>query len=145
MDGAQQRGHAQSGGNPNAQNPTSSAYGIAQNIGGPAGYGAYGTSPAGQIAWMLDYIAGRYGDPIGAWAHELSAGWYDRGGRLPPGLSLAYNTTGRAEVVTPGGPSGVCVNVYGSVYGSGGIQELSRQIRVALERDSRAGTPGLVR
>ena len=113
----------ESGWNPNAQNPTSSAYGIAQNIGGAAGYGAYGTTPAGQIGWMLAYIKARYGDPIGAWAHELSAGWYDRGGLLPPGLSLAYNTTGRAEVVAPGGATGMTINVYvgGSVVTEQGI------------------------
>ena len=128
----------ESGWNPNAQNPTSSAYGIAQNIGGRAGYPD--PSPAGQIAWMLAYIKSRYGDPIGAWAHELSAGWYDRGGRLPPGLSLAYNATGRDEVIAPGGAHGMTINVYvgGSVVTEQGIVNaihtglLEKQKRVPL-------------
>ena len=108
----------ESGWNPNAQNPTSSAYGIAQNINGRAGYPD--PSPAGQIAWMLAYIKSRYGDPIGAWNHEMSAGWYNSGGLLPPGLSLALNTTGHAEVVKPGtGGDGIVVNVYGSVVTEG--------------------------
>jgi hypothetical protein len=89
----------ESGWNPTAQNPTSSAYGIAQNIGGPGGYPD--PSPRGQIMWMLNYIKNRYTDPIGAWNHELSAGWYDKGGYLPPGLSLALNQTGRPEYVVP--------------------------------------------
>ena len=136
----------ESGWNPTAQNPTSTAYGIAQNIGGPAGYPD--DSAGGQIDWMLNYIAQRYGDPVHAYSTWLSRSphWYDKGGLLPPGLSLAYNGTGRAEVIAPGGAAGgVTVIVQGNVYGSGGIQELSRQVRFALERDSRAGTPGLVR
>jgi hypothetical protein len=32
-----------------------------------------------------------------------SFGWYDKGGMLPPGLSVAYNGTGGPERVTPGG------------------------------------------
>lgn len=34
------------------------------------------TNPRTQLAWMLDYVHRRYGDPCGAWAHELSDGWY---------------------------------------------------------------------
>jgi TP901 family phage tail tape measure protein len=107
----------ESGWNPNAQNPTSSAYGIAQNIQGRSGYPD--PSPAGQIAWMLAYIKSRYGDPIGAWQHEMSYGWYDQGGILPPGLTLAVNTTGGNEYV--GGPGGttIVVQVAGSVVTEG--------------------------
>jgi TP901 family phage tail tape measure protein len=111
----------ESGWSSTAKNPTSSAYGIAQNIGGLAGYGANGNNPAVQIAWMLNYIAQRYGDPIGAWAHELTAGWYaqggilgslpgalpvnvlDSGGFIPQGLSLTGNFTGAPEFVPPPG------------------------------------------
>ena len=31
--------------------------------------------------------------------HEPSYGWYDRGGFIPPGLTLAHNDTGRPEKV----------------------------------------------
>lgn len=54
---------------------------------------------------MLNYISQRYGDPIGAEAHEVAFGWYDRGGPLKPGYTLAYNGTGRTEQVVSGGAS----------------------------------------
>ena len=34
------------------------------------------TNPATQIAWGLNYIKGRYGNPGNAWAHSQSTGWY---------------------------------------------------------------------
>lgn len=85
-----------------ATNPTSGAYGMAQFINGASEYAQYGgnsTTYAGQATAMTNYIASRYGDPIAAWAHEQAFGWYDRGGWLPTGLSLAMNTTGRPEMV----------------------------------------------
>jgi hypothetical protein len=100
---------AESGWNMTAKNPTSSAYGIAQGITGPGWYANYGGNAgtaAGQITGLLNYIAQRYGSPMAAWAHEQQVHWYDAGGFLPPGLSLALNTTGRAEVVTPGASAG---------------------------------------
>lgn len=56
-------------------NPHSSARGIAQNI---QGYGPdyqQGNMPQ-QITWGINYIAGRYGDPIAAWEHEKANNWY---------------------------------------------------------------------
>lgn len=89
-----------------ARNPGSGAYGLAQFINGPGEYAQYGGSAgtaAGQITGMLNYIAQRYGTPGAAWQHELNFGWYDQGGWLPPGLSLAMNKTGAPErVVGPG-------------------------------------------
>lgn len=69
-----------------AQNPTSGAYGLAQFINGPSEYAQYGgnsTTAQGQITGMLNYIAQRYGDPIAAWNHEASFGWYNQGGMIP--------------------------------------------------------------
>jgi hypothetical protein len=62
-----------------ASNKTSGAYGIPQALPGSkmASAGAdWQTNPATQIAWGLGYIAGRYGDPCGAWASSQSRGWY---------------------------------------------------------------------
>lgn len=62
-----------------AQNPTSSAYGIPQSLPGTkmASVGSdWRTNPATQITWGLDYIAGRYGSPCGAWAHSEAVNWY---------------------------------------------------------------------
>jgi len=95
----------EAGFNMTAQNPTSSAYGLAQFINGPGEYAQWGgnsTTATGQITAMLNYIAAVYGTPQGAWNHELSYGWYDRGGSLNPGYTLAYNGTGRAEHVVSG-------------------------------------------
>lgn len=57
----------------------SGAYGIPQALPGSkmASHGAdWQTNPATQIAWGLDYIAGRYSTPCGARAHSLRVGWY---------------------------------------------------------------------
>ncbi len=62
-----------------ADNPTSSAYGIPQALPGSkmASAGAdWATNPATQIAWGLNYIAGSYGTPCGAWSHSQSVNWY---------------------------------------------------------------------
>jgi uncharacterized protein YabE (DUF348 family) len=63
----------------NADNPSSSAYGIAQANPGSkmAEVGSdWLTNPATQIEWGLGYISGRYGTPCGAWAHSVERGWY---------------------------------------------------------------------
>lgn len=57
----------------------SGAYGIPQALPGSkmASHGAdWRTNPATQIAWGLDYVAGRYGSPCGALAHFNARGWY---------------------------------------------------------------------
>ena len=62
-----------------ADNPTSSAYGIPQALPGSkmASVGSdWRTNPATQITWGLNYIAGRYGTPCGAWSHSQSHNWY---------------------------------------------------------------------
>lgn len=70
-----------------AQNPTSSAYGMAQFIGGASEYATYGgnsTTYAGQATAMANYIAQRYGTPEAALAHEQAYGWYASGGPVSP-------------------------------------------------------------
>jgi hypothetical protein len=60
-----------------AQNPTSTAYGIAQFLDTTwAKYGPKTSDPTLQIRYGLAYIADRYGTPTAAWAHELAVGWY---------------------------------------------------------------------
>lgn len=58
---------------PSARNPSSGACGIPQRH--PCS-GLSSLSAADQITWGLDYIAGRYGTPSGAWSHFLTHGWY---------------------------------------------------------------------
>lgn len=120
----------EAGFNMTARNPSSGAYGLAQFINGPSEYAQYGgnaTTATGQITAMLNYIAQRYGTPAAAWAHEVNYGWYDRGGTLKPGFTLAYNGTGRPEQVIPGGRGGGDVHVH--LHNDGVIgsqQELKR-------------------
>jgi hypothetical protein len=68
----------ESGWNPNAQNPTSSAYGIPQFLDSTwAGTGIAKTSDGyRQIDAGLIYIENRYGSPCGAWAHSQANNWY---------------------------------------------------------------------
>jgi hypothetical protein len=85
-------GNRESGWNNTAQNPTSTAYGIPQFLDSTwATVGMRKTSdPAAQIEGMDRYIEQRYADPIRAWAHETSAGWYHGGGPVPgsPGADV---------------------------------------------------------
>lgn len=62
-----------------ARNASSGAYGIPQSLpGSKMGSVAadWQTNPSTQITWGLGYIAGRYGNPCGAWAHSQATGWY---------------------------------------------------------------------
>lgn len=62
-----------------ADNPTSSAYGIPQSLPGTKMASAgpdWQTNPATQIRWGLGYIGEVYGTPCGAWAKSQSVGWY---------------------------------------------------------------------
>ncbi len=118
----------ESGWNAAARNPTSGAAGIPQDISGNF-HGGY----QGQVIWGENYIKGRYGSPEAAWAHEVAYNWYDQGGFLPTGLSLAYNGTGFPEPVTPlksaggaGGNTTINLNVY--AHPSNNPDEVARQV-----------------
>lgn len=88
----------------NAKNASSGAYGIPQSLPGSK-MGAAGQdwpiNAFTQVDWGLAYIASVYGDPGAAYTKWLSREphWYDQGGHLPPGLTLAYNGTGKNEHV----------------------------------------------
>ncbi len=63
----------------NANNPTSSAYGIPQSLPGSkmASFGSdWATNPVTQIKWGLNYISNRYGTPCSAWGHSRAMNWY---------------------------------------------------------------------
>lgn len=137
----------ESGWNNFARNASSGAYGIPQALPPtklpPAGQASGGSQPGPQIGWGLNYIQGRYGDPIAAEAHERSAGWYatggilgqlpygkyDQGGELPEGLSIANNQTGRPETIPdprfPAG-GGVTLNVTVNASGVSDPQQLAQ-------------------
>lgn len=68
---------SESGWRIDADNPTSSAYGIPQALTElhdmPAGYM---TSAEVQIRWGLEYIQDTYGTPCSAWSFKQGNGWY---------------------------------------------------------------------
>ena len=62
-----------------AENQYSGAYGIPQSLPGSkmaSAGAAWRDDAAVQIDWGLSYIAGRYGNPSGAWRHSEQTGWY---------------------------------------------------------------------
>lgn len=108
----------ESGGNPNARNPSSTAYGLFQFLDSTWGtVNAVRTSdPRGQAVAGLRYVAQRYGTPSAAAEFHRRMGWYgeggsagedpvpvglyDSGGVIPKGLSAILNLTGEDERVT---------------------------------------------
>jgi hypothetical protein len=108
----------ESGWNPRAKNPTSTAFGIPQFLKSTAGaYGlAYGdTNPAHQIAAGLRYIRDVYGSPgnaYGQWSRR-SPHWYGRGGVInEPVMGVGLRSGDRygfgergPETVIPGRPA----------------------------------------
>lgn len=65
--------HKESTWNPEAVNPSSGACGLPQAL--PCSK-IKDKSPEGQVKWMIDYIADRYGTPSNAWRIWQTQGWY---------------------------------------------------------------------
>ena len=95
----------ESGWNPNAANPNSSARGLFQKM--TSVNGPVEDTVAGQARWGLNYIRSRYGDPKKALAFHNRHNWYADGGiydpsgvapsaganTAAPGAALPYNGT----------------------------------------------------
>ena len=92
----------ESGWNPNAANPTSTARGLFQQM--TSIHGPIAPNAAGQASWGLNYIRQRYGTPTRALAFWNRNRWYadggrvgsltrDSGGVVPPGSSVINNWT----------------------------------------------------
>lgn len=130
----------ESGWNPLISNPSSGAYGIPQALPASkmASAGAdWRTNGFTQLRWMMGYIRQRWGNPANADFNEITQHWYDGGGWLPPGRSLVYNGTGRAERVIPPGKE-ACHHVLEIKASNGGAasynQFLVNEIRKAVQR-----------
>jgi murein DD-endopeptidase MepM/ murein hydrolase activator NlpD len=94
----------ESGWNPRADNPTSSAYGIPQALPGSKMASAgrdWRTNAATQIRWGLGYIRDIYGRPTNAWAHSQSHNWYDDGGVARGRGVILKNTAAPERVLSP--------------------------------------------
>jgi hypothetical protein len=86
----------ESGWNPAAANPTSSARGLFQKM--TSVHGPLEATVAGQAEWGLNYIRTRYGDPLGAKSWWESHHWYDQGG-IADGVGWLYKGTPEPERV----------------------------------------------
>lgn len=102
----------ESGWNPRAQNPTSTAYGLFQFLNSTwASVGARKTSDvASQVRAGLAYIARAYGDPIKAWAFHRAHNWYAKGGVVPQLLARFAPALAAGATVQPR-PGGTVVRV----------------------------------
>jgi hypothetical protein len=133
--------NGESGWNPTARNPSSGAFGIPQAL-PPGKMGALAASgnAAAQIRWGESYIHSVYGDPMRAYSMWLSRSphWYDQGGWLPPGVSVAVNNTGRPERVGGGGNTYV---IHNHVAPGANLAEVGRVTVEAIRQfEKRSGS-----
>lgn len=94
----------ESGGNPKAYNP-SGASGIGQMMPGTFNAWSLGGSiwnPIANLVASMRYIMANYGSPFNI-PGLLGGNYkgYDQGGLLMPGLTMAFNATGKPETVLP--------------------------------------------
>lgn len=86
---------------PTATNPSSGAFGVPQFLGGTLTtyLPSRSTDPATQAEAGARYIRDRYGNPIAAKAFWEANGWYDQGGVLAEGITIAHNESGKPEAI----------------------------------------------
>jgi len=89
--------------NPNAQNPTSTAYGLFQFLNSTWGSvgGTKTSNPGLQAQYGLQYVKNRYGTPTSALAFHNRNNWYDDGG-LASGTGHMLKNTIQPERVLSG-------------------------------------------
>jgi len=138
-------GMGESGWNYRAYNAASGATGIPQALPGSKMRSAgadWRTNAFTQVRWMASYIHSRYGTPSHAWSlwQSRRPHWYDKGGYLPPGLSLAMNGTGRPErVLGPGQSGGITVNITINGNLLGNRHELENEFVEIMDQLRRKG------
>lgn len=91
----------ESGWNPTAVNPSSGAFGLFQFLGPTKDQYLPDKNPDPFVQGKAGskYIKDRYGDPLAAKAFWEQHNWYDSGGWLEPGATLALNGTGKPEAI----------------------------------------------
>lgn len=137
----------ESGWNPNAKNPTSSAYGIPQFLDSTWGpFGGKTSNPSQQIRDGIMYMISRYGSPNAAASFWQGHHWYDQGGWLMPGTTIAHNNTGRPERIVKAGEGGTVININVSVPVSANPVQVGKEIQkvlVGLKRSNGGAALGL--
>jgi phage-related protein len=128
----------ESGWNPNAANPSTSARGLFQKM--TSVHGPLEPTVAGQAEWGLNYIRSRYGDPLGARSWWQSHGWYDDGGLAVGAGWMAKNVLEPERVLSPAQTRGfdtlVAAAATGRLPGTGGRAEGPGQFTGQLFLDS---------
>jgi hypothetical protein len=143
----------ESGWNQFATNPSSGAYGIGQALpytkmpkaAWPASAGG-SSNPTAQIEWMWNYMAGRYGGPVGAAAHERQYNWYGNGldaviGK-PTLIGVGERGPEHVQVtpVVPGRGGGGTVEVHLHVNAPvGSQQQLENWLQEGINKLARTG------
>lgn len=112
---------SESGFNPTAQNPTSTAYGMFQFLDGTWGsVGGHKTSdPWLQSVYGMRYIKNRYGDPNSAWAFHKSHGWYGDGAVFSGAQTIGIGERGPEAVIPLNDRGADFMNTMINKYGSG--------------------------
>lgn len=92
---------AESGGNSEARNPSSGAFGLGQFLGATlrayTKFGAASHNPVDQIKAMAQYILDRYVNPTRAKSFHLAHNWYAGGGEVPGPLGQARSVVAHAR------------------------------------------------
>lgn len=140
----------ESGWRTNAQNPTSTAYGLFQFLNSTwAGVGEVKTSdPIGQLRAGFKYISQRYGNPANALAFWMrqSPHWYEKGGMLPFANGGIVNKATNALIGEAGPEAVLPLNKFWAVMGEGftsvvgsvnklNVDEAGRMIRTEAQFD----------
>jgi phage-related minor tail protein len=145
----------ESGGDPQAVNPSSGAAGLAQAL-PPSKYppGAWPyTGPASavkQIQWMANYISGRYGTPTAALGFHDAHNWYQQGGTVGyVGDSLGVGTLDAGLKAKLGGKINLKHNAAESRFSSTGVDVLKAMLTkqmdaVVFDLGTNDGSAGLL-
>lgn len=139
----------ESGWRSNADNPSSSAYGIPQALPGSkmaAAGGDWRSNPATQIRWGLDYIAGRYGSPSRAWGawNAHSPHWYAKGGIVDWKALEALDKAGFDAEQYKKDQYEVQQNLE-ELAGTGASPQQLKAIRKAMHREAKAASKALAK
>lgn len=127
----------ESGWDPQATNPSSGAYGLFQFLGSTKDQ--YLPGPDYSVPTQADagarYIKDRYGSPTAAKSFWEANNWYDNGGYLKPGTTIANNETGKPEPVFTNEQWGTLKDNISS------NADLAESVRESAEEEKKEPTP----
>lgn len=139
----------ESGWLPGAQNPTSTAYGIAQFLDTTwAAFGPKTSNPDLQILYGEEYIKDVYGDPAAADKHEHDFHWYWQGGDVINAVKQATRDIKLREAMLYGAMLKTNLDpgyAQGDRYGAWGINVKEAHIDKRFAQDPYTAAKGVLR